>query len=109
MNISILNDYNLPQEYIDKLRAFLRLTTNEDDDLIKLLFSSAVDYAEKKLSIVIGKKDFSMKWPQIFFSRKSIFSEKKRSFPNFLTDVSKKINFDGLFKPKPKNKNLYCA
>lgn len=61
MNISTLNDYNLPHEYIDKLRAFLRLTTNEDDDLIKLLFSSAVDYAEKKLSIVIGKKDFSMK------------------------------------------------
>ena len=61
MNISTLNDYNLPQEYIDKLRAFLRLTTNEDDDLIKLFFSSAVDYAEKKLSIVIGKKDFSMK------------------------------------------------
>ena len=61
MNISTLNDYNIPQEYIDKLRAFLRLTTNEDDDLIKLFFSSAVDYAEKKLSIVIGKKDFSMK------------------------------------------------
>ena len=61
MNISTLNDYDLSQQYISKLHSFLRVSTNEDDDLIKLLFTSAVDYAEKKLSIVIGKKDFCMK------------------------------------------------
>ena len=61
MNISTVNDYDLPQQYISKLRGFLRVTHNDDDELIKLFFASAVDYAEKKLSIVIGKKDFCMK------------------------------------------------
>ena len=61
MNITTLNDYGLPSQYIEQLRSFLRISTNQDDEMLKMLFSSAVDYAQKMLKITIGKKDFCLK------------------------------------------------
>lgn len=61
MNITTLNDYDLPSQYLEQLRSFLRISTTQDDEMLKMLFSSAVDYAQKMLKITIGKRDFCLK------------------------------------------------
>ncbi len=56
-SISVLNDCDLADIFLERLRFFLRLSTNEDDALLKMLFSAAVNYAEEKLAIKIGKNE----------------------------------------------------
>lgn len=79
-NFYTVNDYNLPVS-LSKAKAFLRITHNDDDDLITHLIKSAINYAENKFNIVLGKKDYECK----FFANSQTFEIPK---PNLI-----KVNF----------------
>jgi hypothetical protein len=53
-----VNDYNITPIPLQTVKSFLRVTSVEDDSLIALLLKSAINYAENKLGIVIGKKEY---------------------------------------------------
>jgi len=57
-NLITVNDYNIVPIPLQTVKSFLRVTSAEDDDLILLLLKSAINYAENKLGIVIGKKEY---------------------------------------------------
>ena len=57
-NLVVVNDYNITPIPLQTVKSFLRVTSTEDDNLIALLLKSAINYAENKLGIVIGRKEY---------------------------------------------------
>lgn len=57
-NLVVVNDYNITPIPLQTVKSFLRVTSMEDDSLIALLLKSAINYAENKLGIVIGRKEY---------------------------------------------------
>ena len=57
-NLVVVNDYNILPISLQTVKSFLRVTSTEDDSLILLLLKSAINYAENKLGIVIGRKEY---------------------------------------------------
>lgn len=60
-NIVVTNDYGEMPVSLNIVKSFLRVVSQDDDDLIMLLLKSVIDFAECKLGIVIGKKDYLYK------------------------------------------------
>lgn len=58
----VTNDYSIVPIQLDLVKSFLRVTLQDDDHLITTLIKSAINYAENKLGIVIGKKDYECKF-----------------------------------------------
>lgn len=58
----VTNDYGLMPIPLDLVKSFLRVTLRDDDTLITTMIKSAVNYAENKLGIVIGKKDYECRF-----------------------------------------------
>lgn len=57
-NLLVINNYNVNPIGIDIVKSFLRITTAEDDAMLQLLLDSAIEYAENKFEMVIGKKNY---------------------------------------------------
>lgn len=57
-NLTVVNNYGVMPISLSIVKSFLRITSDEDDELIQMLLNSAINYAENKLGITIGKKDY---------------------------------------------------
>jgi len=55
-----VNNYSTLPISLEKAKAFLRITNETDDELVASLIKSAINYAENKFNIVIGKKDYEI-------------------------------------------------
>ncbi len=69
----VTNDYNAMPISLEKAKAFLRVASQDDDILITALVKSAVNYAENKFNIVIGKKDYECK--MYLYTREFVISK----------------------------------
>ncbi len=57
-NLTVVNDYSLLPIPLILAKSFLRVEHTNDDSLIAFFIQSAINYAENKLNIVVGKKDY---------------------------------------------------
>ena len=57
-NLSTVNDYSILPIPLDVAKSFLRITGSDDDALITILLKSAINFAEQKFAITIGKKEY---------------------------------------------------
>jgi hypothetical protein len=57
-NLTVVNNYGIVPIPLSMAKSFLRITSDEDNELIQMLLNSAINYAENKFGITIGKKDY---------------------------------------------------
>lgn len=67
MNRSLITakNYNVEVISLSLVKSFLRVDGEQDDQLITFLLNAVIDFAEEKLGIVIGKKDYEYQVEEI--------------------------------------------
>lgn len=74
-NIAVTQNYNIEIFPLNLIKSYLRIDGSKDDELILFLLNSVIEFAEEKLGIVIGKKDYeytSYKTNEIFLPKNEI-------------------------------------
>lgn len=79
LNFITLNDYNIAESFLKQLKSFLRISHNDDDEILKILFRSCVNFSYNKTEILIGKRDFQLSL-RLNYNEFNLFEKTKRPF-----------------------------